>query len=443
MKLLKSIYFTKLFFATGIGIVFIFIMGYLLPVFYVLAKVIFTLWLIILLLDAIRLYGIRNGVIGTRKTPELLSNGDENIIRLILRNNYQFGIRLDVIEEVPAQLQWRNFRYHTRLAASGEKIVTYQIKPVTRGGYEFGWTNIFVSSAIGLVKRRYQAGYPEKAKVYPSVIQMKRYEFLSISSRLTDPGSKKVRKSGRSLEFDQIKEYIRGDDFRTVNWKATARRQQVMVNVYREEKAQNIYAVIDKGRAMRLPFAGMTLLDYAINSSLAFCNVALRKQDKAGLITFQHQIETLIPASRRKNQLKLILEMLYQQETSFKESDFSSVFSTAIQKITTRSLLLIYTNFESSANLDGPLPYLLKLARRHLLVVVFFENTELMKLLNSQADTVEKVYQQAIAEKFSYEKEMIVRKLNNHGIHTILTKPENLSVSVINKYLEIKSKQLL
>ena len=132
---------------------------------------------------------------------------------------------------------------------------------------------------------------------------LNRYEFLAAHHNLTEFGIKRIRRLGHHTEFEHIKEYVRGDDYRTVNWKASARRHQIMVNTYQDERSQLIYNVIDKGRIMQSAFRGMTLLDYAINASLVLSYVAIHRDDKAGLTTFAHRVETFLPASRRHSQM--------------------------------------------------------------------------------------------------------------------------------------------
>ena len=126
---------------------------------------------------------------------------------------------------------------------------------------------------------------------------LRQYELLAISNRLTDLGIKRIRRVGHNTEFEQIKEYVKGDDYRTINWKASARRHQLMVNVYQDERSQQIFNVIDKGRVMQQAFRGMTLLDYAINASLVLSYVAMHKEDKAGIVTFNEKFDPS-PAGR-------------------------------------------------------------------------------------------------------------------------------------------------
>jgi uncharacterized protein (DUF58 family) len=187
----------------------------------------------------------------------------------------------------------------------------------------------------------------------------------------------------------------------------------------------------------------MTLLDYAINASLVIANIALRKEDKAGMIAFQHRVQTIVPASRRNRQLLLLMESLYKQKSAYKEANFAALYATVKRKITQRSLLLLFTNFESLSGLERQLPYLRRLATQHLLVVIFFKNTELYTLLDKPTHTLVEIYHKTIAEKFAFEKNAIVDELTKYGIQAVLTTPQQLSVDTINKYLELKARGII
>jgi uncharacterized protein (DUF58 family) len=245
------------------------------------------------------------------------------------------------------------------------------------------------------------------------------------------------------MEFEQIKDYVTGDDIRNLNWKATARRGMLMVNNYTDERSQQVYCIIDKGRLMKMPFAGLTLLDYAINSTLVLSNVCLKKQDKIGLVTFADKMGTVIAADRKLIQRENILQVLYKQQTAFLESDFEMLYMQVRKKIKQRSLLILYTNFESLNGLRRQVNYLRLIAKHHLLLVVFFENTELSKLSHATAFNKEDIYIKTIAEKFVFEKKLVVKELQKYGILSMLTTPEQLTVNTVNKYLELKTKQAI
>jgi uncharacterized protein (DUF58 family) len=272
---------------------------------------------------------------------------------------------------------------------------------------------------------------------------MRRYQLMAISNRLSEIGVKKIRRVGHSMEFEQIRDYVPGDDIRTINWKATARRDQMMVNSFTEEKSQQVYCVIDKGRVMKMPFDGLSLLDHSINASVVLSNVALLKQDKAGVITFSEEIGDFLPASGKVAQMNSILDLLHRQKTRYLESDFEKLYAHMKRRITQRSLIMLFTNFESLNALQRQLPYLRRIARNHLLMVVFFENSLLSEQIQIPAGSLEDVYRRTIAAKFAFEKKQIVRELQQHGILTLLTAPEQLTVNAVNRYLELKSRQAI
>ena len=192
-----------------------------------------------------------------------------------------------------------------------------------------------------------------------------------------------------------------------------------------------------------MPFEQMSLLDYAINSSLVLSNTAILKHDKAGLVIFNTKVETFMPAERRKNTMSKLIKILYKQETEFLESNFELLYITIKRMITHRSLLVLYSNFESLNSLSRQLPFLQSISRNHLLLVIIFENTEISEFRKNEAYRLEDIYTQTIAEKFIQDKSLIVKELNRHGILSVLTRPQDLSVTLVNKYLELKARNQL
>lgn len=400
-------------------------------------------FIVIFLLDCFMLFAKEKGVLAARSHAERFSNGDENAVRIDIRNNYTFDISAEIIDEIPVQFQRRDVLFTATLKAKESAVINYTLRPVKRGSYTFGSINVFVFSAIGLAKRCYKFQQPAAVPVYPSYIQMRKYQLMAISNRLNEAGVKKVRRLGHSMEFEQVKEYVQGDDYRTLNWTATARKGGLMVNNYTEEKSQQVYCIIDKGRVMKMPFDGMSLLDYAINASLVLSNIALLKQDKAGLVTFSEKVGAFLPATGKPIQMQSILEVLYNQKTRYLESDFEQLYTALRRKINQRSLFILFTNFESLTGMRRHLPYLRKIASHHLLLVIFFENTELKTVVSAPATTIEEVYIKTMAEKFAFEKRLIAKELQQYGILSILTSPQELTINTINKYIELKARQAI
>lgn len=438
----NTLFLNNRFFYALATIAILFVVGFFAPIFFEVSKVLLFVLTILTFVDVFLLYKTKNAIQIERYLPERLSNGDENKITLQLTNNYPFVAHLSLIEELPYQFQKRDFFFHQQLKKRQEKTIHYNLTPKERGVYFFGNVNVYASSRLQLATKKYILGEEKELKCYPSFLKLRDFNIQAFNNSTISYGTKKVRRIGHSLEFEQIKEYVSGDDIRTLNWKASAKRNQLMVNQYVEEKSQSVYAVIDKGRAMQMQFNGLSLLDYAVNATLAISNIILRKQDKAGMLSFSTKLEDWVVAERRSSQMSLISEALHNIKTNFSESDFSTLYAVVKRKITHRSLLILFTNFETIDALNRQLPYLRALAKNHLVLVVFFKNTELDILTNTKAETIQEVYDSIIAEKFMYEKKQIVNKLKKYGIQSVLTKPADLTGDTINKYLELKSRGL-
>ncbi len=439
---MRKLYLERNFFYALIAIMLLFVISYFFPFLFGVTKVLLLSLFVFTFLDILILFFAKIGIQARRILPEKLSNGDDNPIEIHLKNHYTFKVFTKIIDEIPNQFQKRDFLLKQAIKPSSNKEFKYELRPRERGEYWFGKLIIYAQSPLQLISRRFN--FEDKAMVmtYPSFMQLKKFDLMAMAYR-NEYGIKKIRRIGQTMEFEQIKNYVLGDDIRNINWKATAKKNQLMINQYQDEKSQPIYSIIDKGRVMKMPFNGLSLLDYAINSTLVMSNITIKKHDKAGMFCFSKKIENRVVAERRSNQMNLILETLYNVKTDFKESDFSKLYSDLKHNIKQRSLLFLYTNFETLDGLDRQLAYLQGIAKNHVLVVILFVNTELEELIKNPSEEIRDIYQKTIAEKFMYEKRLIVKELKRRGIYTILTKPGNLTVNVINKYLEFKAKGVI
>ncbi|WP_346237659.1 DUF58 domain-containing protein [Niabella insulamsoli] len=440
---MKSFYLNKIVYYIGGAAAVLFMAGYFMPVLYALATAVLICLFIAVGIDLGLLYARKAGIVATRQLAERLSLGDHNPVSLFISNRYHFAASVLVIDELPVQLQITDWERRMRVPAGVSETIDYTVQPLTRGVYHFENINVIVTGPLKLAKRHYAIAARHSAKVYPSFVQMRRYQMLAATNRLQEAGIKRIRRLGHSSEFEQIKEYVQGDDYRTINWKATGRKGNLMINSYTDEKSQQIYCVINKGRVMKMPFDGMTLLDHAINASLVLANIAMIKQDKAGLITFAQKTDTFLTADKKRGQMNLILEALYQQQTDYLEADYERLYALIRGRVTSRGLVVLFTNFESLESLKREMPAFKKIAHYHLLLIVFFENTALRALTNTAADDLEQVYVKAIAEKFVFEKKQMVKELHQNGILSVLTTPEQLTVNTINKYLELKNRNYI
>lgn len=439
---MRGLFLTYRFFLATLAVVVIFIIGFIIPLFFWVGQIALVAVIAITILEIIVLFNTRKPFEGNRKVAYQLSLGDKNKVRILLKNTYNFPVYIIVYDNAPVQLQMRNLRFTATLGSGQIRAFDYEIEPTERGEYNFGNIQLYVSALLGFAQRGVVLPSEEKVVTYPSILQMKKYE-LKVFSKTSQQGIKKIRRLGHNNEFEQIKNYVQGDDIRTINWKATSRMNALMVNQYQDERAQNVYSIIDKSRSMRMPFNELTLLDHAINSTLAFSNICLRKGDKVGLMTFSDKLGSKLAAERTSKQLQKIIEILYRQKTRFLEANFELLFQAIRNYVKGRSLIMLYTNIESEYSLKRILPLLKRINQNHVLVLIFFENTEVEKVAEMKPKHVRDIYTKTFAEKYNMDKKKIAFELRKHGIQTVLTKPENLTIDTINKYLELKAKGVI
>lgn len=431
-------------FFIGIGIlIFLFSMSFPYPRILLPTKGFALIFLAVFFADIFILFLPKHTILGRRRMSKMLSLGDDNTVELSIKSSYPLKVIIDIYDELPKQFQEREFHINQVFDVKEKRSIIYRVRPTERGKYQFGNINAQVQTPIGLTSRRHEVKAQTTVAVFPSIIQMKKYELIAFAKISTFEGIKKVRRIGHSYEFEQIKQYVQGDDIRSINWKATGRKGSLMVNQYEDERSQQIYTILDKGRSMKMPFNGLSLLDYAVNTSLVISNIVLKKHDKAGLITYSNKIGSTIRADKTPIQIKKILQALYNEKEYPAESNYELLYRAVRNVIKSRSLIFLYLNFESEYAMERALPVLKKINHRHLLVVIIFKNTELIDFSHQKAKYVNDIYTQTIAQDLLFRKKQMANKLRKYGIQTILTKPEDLSINTVNKYLELKKRGMI
>ena len=333
---MKAIYLSYRFFWVFGTLVLLFVISFWVPLLLPAAQAVFVLLLAIVILDGLLLFGKNLEVEATREAPKIMGLGDDNSITVKLTSKANLLLMVRIIDELPVQFQRRDFEYGLVLKPGETEQLHYELRPVERGQYAFGDINLFLSTQLGLIERRWVVAAEVDIPVYPSVLQMKQLELRALDRVAQFPGIKKIRRIGHSYEFEQIKNYVRGDDYRSVNWKASSRKGALMVNQYEDERSQQIYSVIDKSRVMKMPFEGLSLMDYAVNASLAISNIALKKYDRAGLITFSDKIGATVKADSKSTQLNKILHALYAEQERQVEANYELLYYAARKLITGR-----------------------------------------------------------------------------------------------------------
>ena len=423
--------------------ILVFVLAFSYPILLTLAWGCIALLVVLVFFEFCVLWNVSSSISASRSIHSKLSLGDIQTVNYTLNNTSRLKLTFELTDELPAQLQHRGYVKIGSVQPEQIISVPFTLRPTERGSYQFGALHIFISMFhLALIQRKVTMDISEKVSVYPSFIQMKKYEMQVFSQTATLAGIRRVREIGENDEFEHIRNYAQGDNIKSINWRATSRRNELMVNQFENSKSQMVYCIVDKGRSMKMPFENLTLLDYAINTTLVLSNIILRKYDKAGLITFSDKIGSILRADSQQHQLQKISKLLFSQKTDFNESNFELLYHTLQSQVTRRSILLFFTNFEVPYEMRRNLKYLRSLNQKHLLVLIMFVNTELESAQFNPTRKMKDIYYKTFAQKAIMEKAKIADELRANGIQVIFTKPEDLSINMVNKYLEIKAKRM-
>jgi uncharacterized protein (DUF58 family) len=369
-----------------------------------------------------------------------LSLGAENLITLLLANRGRRPIRFQLRDEYPYQFVCDATILSGEVAPYDVHEARYHVKPLQRGDYRFGDINIRYPSALRTFVRQARYAAEAPVKVYPNVLDVRKYDLLARKGLLFELGLRAARVFGVGTEFERLREYNTDDEFRRINWKATARRGKPIAAEYETERSQYIMSVIDSGRLMRPPIGDLAKLDYVINTALLLAYVATLKGDHVGLLTFADEVRTYLAPRRGKGQFYRMLEALYNVQFEPVEADYAQALGYLGVKHKRRSLVVVFTDL---VTLDAARPLIAQMARlaqRHLPLCVVISDPNIIRLAAQPPRESDAVYQRAVAEMLLDERKVVLDTLNRSGVLTLDVPADKLTVSVINKYLELKGR---
>lgn len=416
--------------------------GHWWPPAYPAAVVLLVVQVVLSLADALLLLSMVQ-VRGGREVEARLNNGAPNPVKLFLENQSRLLLRVRFHDETPVGIPVSSLsRQYQPLPPAHTLRTSYTLTPNRRGAYRFGRMLCFATTRLGMWERRLLIAPSSEVKVYPDFAHLKEREQQYRLGQDLRQGERRRRSAGNSTDFEEIRDYAIGDNYRAVNWKATARRGRLLVNHYAEERAQLIYNIIDHGRQMQRSFEGFALVDYAVNAALQLSFTAMGNADLAGLVTFGAGQPTLLPPRRSSAHLRWLLETLYNLQPRYAESDFSQLAATLETRAPRHALMVLYTDFYTHDAFLRQLPHLRRIARRHALVVVFFEDEELTRAslpLEGAASTNEQLLR-ALSSDLVLQKRQMAETLRRNGIHALITSPRHLSGNVVRRYFVLKQR---
>jgi len=412
------------------------------------ALIYLLIYVLILLLDWRQAGGVERFE-AWRTHDSKLSLGSENAILLTLRASRPLAarrprpIRFWIRDEPPDEFQVGRRILAGTLKPAEKWQENYTVRPLQRGDYRFGAINLRWLGPLGLVVRQGRIPASGPVKVYPNLLDVRRYDLFLRQNRLQELGLRHARLLGQGTEFERLREYTPDDEYRHINWKATARRLRPITMEYETERSQNIMAVVDTGRMMRSPVEQIAKLDYVINAVLLLGFVATGMGDKVGLLTFADEAGAFLAPRQGRRQFYRMLELLYSVKAEAVESDYRKALATLARKKRKRALVVIFTELASYDAMSHLQESVAVLARRDLPLVVTISDPDIHRVAVAEPQDTSEVYRQVAANQLLDERRLTLQKLERKGVLTLDVPANALSLAVIQRYLELKGNRRL
>jgi uncharacterized protein (DUF58 family) len=380
-----------------------------------------------------------------RYVDEKLSMGVPNVVVLEARNRAAYPLAVRVRDEPPYQFDLDGEAEQVVNLPSGNAPVhvRYHVQPPAKGDFTFGDMFVQYSGRLGLIMRQARFSAGRMVKVYPNLLETQKYEMLARRGRLQQVGIRSARIRGGGSEFESLRDYVPGDEFKKIDWSATARRGKLITRQYEAERSQNVMILLDTGRTMLQPVQKMAKLDFVINTALMLAYVASVSDDKIGMMAFDADVRAFLPPAKSKAQVYHIVENLYNLDARLVESDYRESFEYLASRWRRRSLVVLFTDLvdpESSSQILDAVPIL---EDRHRVVCVTVSDPNIIGASRIDPAVADDVYRKAVAQQVLHERRQAISTLRHRGVWTIDSPPEELSADLVNHYLDLKARSLI
>ena len=398
------------------------------------------------------------GIEINREMNAKFSLGIENVCTLQINNRTRHQVKIQLKDDFPNEFLYEQVIHECSVPPMEHQTISYRLTPMRRGIYQFGDIHVRVCGVLGLVVRQHKITASTEIKVYPNLHAIKQYELLVKRGMLYRMGLKNSRQFGEGTEMERLREYLPDDDFRRIDWKATARHRKPIVREFETERSQDIMIMLDTGRLMASPILletsdtpdtellmqkAMLKLDYAINTTLMAAYVSMLKGDKVGMIAFSDNVHQYLPPKPGRKQFLTMLETIYALPAHPVEPDFESAFTYLATKQRKRALIILFTDILDNDSAEGIATYVAQFSKHHLVICVTLTDSGIVELSEQNATNSKSVYQKAIAERLLQEKHATLEILRRQGVITIDVPAHQLTMAVVNKYLELKAKSMI
>lgn len=360
-----------------------------------------------------------------------------------VENRSGYDVRVGTVESPARTIAYDDDEAIGDVPPRSRTTFSRAVTPVARGADAFGTIYAWYENRLGLIRRRLVVPAPAPFRVYPDLSAVERYGALHMRNRLIEAGLRKMRLKGTGTEFESLRDYASGDEFRAIDWKASARRGKLIVAQHEVERSQNVMIVLDCGRLMTPRLEDQRKFDFAITAALSVATIAGLANDKVGAVAFARDILAASAPRSTRASIAGLSEMLYDLEPRFEESDYAKAFAYLRDRLHKRSMIVFFTDVIDPVAQSAVLAELGTLAKRHLVVCVFMNDAAVANALAAPVTGANGAYEAAVALGLDHERRAAAATLNARGIITIDVPARKLTTALIDQYLRVKARGLI
>lgn len=377
----------------------------------------------------------------TWRAPAALSISSE--IDLTIENSSSKSIYAKAVDTVPLQLRTEPAELTIRAGARNEGTARYRIRPTQRGDARIGDCYVRYQSLLRIAERWVKAPIQQTVRTYPNLEEARRQSMYLLRSRQIALEKRHTRMRGIGREFESLREYQQGDEYRDICWTASARRAKLVTRVYQMERSQTVWIVIDSGRLMRARVGGFSKLDQAVNAALSLAQVALYSGDRVGLIAYGRSVRQQLPAAKGSLHLRQLIENLALVREEGSEADHLLMAGRLLTDQKRRSLIVWLTDLAETTMTPEVIEAASMMMPRHLVLFVVIGQPDLGELAEKMPQSESEMYRVAAAQEMVHRRELLLARLRERGALAMEVSSGSVSPVLVNSYLQIKERSQL
>lgn len=378
-----------------------------------------------------------------REVDPVFSVRAANTVKLTVENSSQWDLVARIRDEPDPTFATENNEQRIAVLSGDRETMTYKTTPPIRGDYQFHGTFLRIRCPLGLVEKQVQLDSTQAIRVYPNLLLLQEFDLLNQRGKLRDMGLRRNRQRGLGTEFESLRDYFQGDDFRKIDWKATARRGKPIVKQFEVERNQSVMLVMDCGRTMLGEVNGVTKLDYSLDSCLLLARAAFSMGDQVGMLVYNDAVQKFISPRKSNNQIGVLIESAHALLAEPVESNPAGAFSHFSQRWKKRSLVVVFTDASDADKARDLVRALGALKHRHVVIVVNVNDPEINRLASEVPQTKAGLFGQAAGLWLEERQLEAIGVMKAAHIHHVAAEPQDLSKALVGAYFDIKERALI